>query len=90
MAPLDVLKGLAARGITRVLLEGGGRLAAAFLRADLVDRVVRFGSGCVIGGDGIAAVAALGLEKLDRAPRFVRAALEPCGEDVLETWGRAP
>jgi diaminohydroxyphosphoribosylaminopyrimidine deaminase/5-amino-6-(5-phosphoribosylamino)uracil reductase len=60
------------------------------LRANLVDRVVRFGAGSVIGGDGIAAVAALGLDKLDRAPRFVRGSLEPCGEDVLETWSRAP
>jgi len=51
---------------------------------------VRFGAGSVIGGDGIAAVAAFGLEKLDQAPRFVRTSLEPCGEDVLETWGRAP
>ncbi len=90
LVPADVLKGLAARGITRVLLEGGGRLAAAFLRANLVDRVVRFGAGSVIGGDGIAAVAAFGLEKLGEAPRFVRMALEPCDEDVLETWGRAP
>jgi diaminohydroxyphosphoribosylaminopyrimidine deaminase/5-amino-6-(5-phosphoribosylamino)uracil reductase len=72
-----------------VLLEGGGYLAAAFLRADLVDRIVRFGSGLVIGGDGLAVVAPFGIDRLAHAPKFVRTGVLPCGEDVLESWTRA-
>jgi diaminohydroxyphosphoribosylaminopyrimidine deaminase/5-amino-6-(5-phosphoribosylamino)uracil reductase len=84
-----VLRQLGARGLTRVLCEGGGHLAAALLRAGLVDRLVRFGAGLVIGGDGIPAVAPLGIDRLADAPRFRLAGVEACGGDVLELWARA-
>ncbi|NCF78318.1 MAG: bifunctional diaminohydroxyphosphoribosylaminopyrimidine deaminase/5-amino-6-(5-phosphoribosylamino)uracil reductase RibD [Alphaproteobacteria bacterium] len=41
-APRDVLTNLAARGITRVLLESGPTLAAAFLADDVVDEIALF------------------------------------------------
>ena len=41
-APRDVLADLAARGITRVLLESGPTLAAAFLADDVVDELALF------------------------------------------------
>jgi diaminohydroxyphosphoribosylaminopyrimidine deaminase/5-amino-6-(5-phosphoribosylamino)uracil reductase len=55
---------LAARGLTRVLVEGGSELAAALLRARLVDRLVWFQAPLVIGGDGLAAIGALGADAL--------------------------
>ena len=55
---------LAARGLTRVLVEGGGALAAALLRARLVDRLVWFQAPLLIGGDGLPAVGALGADAL--------------------------
>ena len=48
---------LAERGITRVLVEGGGELAAALLRAGLVDRLAWFRAAAIMGGDGRAAIA---------------------------------
>jgi diaminohydroxyphosphoribosylaminopyrimidine deaminase / 5-amino-6-(5-phosphoribosylamino)uracil reductase len=89
LAPGAILAEMGKRGLTRVLLEGGGYLAAAFLRADLIDRIVRFGSGTVIGGDGLAVVAPFGIDRLANAPKFVRTGVSPCGEDVLESWTRA-
>ncbi|HUB97987.1 MAG TPA: bifunctional diaminohydroxyphosphoribosylaminopyrimidine deaminase/5-amino-6-(5-phosphoribosylamino)uracil reductase RibD [Stellaceae bacterium] len=80
---------LGARGLTRVLVEGGGGLAAALFRDDLVDRIAWIHAPRIIGGDGIAAVAPLGLLHLAAAPRFERQSLEPVGEDVLETFRRA-
>jgi diaminohydroxyphosphoribosylaminopyrimidine deaminase / 5-amino-6-(5-phosphoribosylamino)uracil reductase len=80
---------LGARGLTRVLVEGGATLAAVLLRANLVDRLAWFHAPALIGGDGVPAVAPLGLEKLDDAPRFERITVEPVGEDVLETLRRA-
>jgi diaminohydroxyphosphoribosylaminopyrimidine deaminase / 5-amino-6-(5-phosphoribosylamino)uracil reductase len=61
---MAVLKLLAARGITRLMVEGGPTLAAALIAADLVDAAVLFHSAKVVGDDGIdaldkAAVAAL-------------------------------
>lgn len=83
------LVALGQRGLTRLLVEGGGRLAAALLAADLVDRIAWFRAPAIIGGDGTAAVAALGVTALAAAPRFARVGLEAIGEDVLETLERA-
>ena len=79
---------LGKRGLTRVLVEGGATLAAAMLRTDLVDHVAWFRAPRLIGGDGIPAITAFGIDKLAATPRFVRVALEELGEDVLETFRR--
>jgi diaminohydroxyphosphoribosylaminopyrimidine deaminase/5-amino-6-(5-phosphoribosylamino)uracil reductase len=44
-----VLDGLEARGVRTLLVEGGPTLAAAFLRADLVDEVVGYVRAAVLG-----------------------------------------
>jgi diaminohydroxyphosphoribosylaminopyrimidine deaminase/5-amino-6-(5-phosphoribosylamino)uracil reductase len=77
-------------GLTRVLVEGGAMLAAALLRADLVDRLAWFRAPILIGGDGLGSVAPFGIDSLAAAPRFVRASVEEIGDDVLETLQRAP
>ncbi|MBX3502903.1 MAG: bifunctional diaminohydroxyphosphoribosylaminopyrimidine deaminase/5-amino-6-(5-phosphoribosylamino)uracil reductase RibD [Alphaproteobacteria bacterium] len=82
------LAALGARGLTRVLVEGGGRLAASLVAADLVDRLAIFRAGLVIGGDGLAAVAGYGLERLELARRYTRQSLQEIGADALETWAR--
>jgi diaminohydroxyphosphoribosylaminopyrimidine deaminase/5-amino-6-(5-phosphoribosylamino)uracil reductase len=79
---------LGRRGLTRVLAEGGAMLAAALLRAGLVDRLAWFHAPRLLGGDGLPAVAAFGVAVLDAAPRFRRLSLEEIGEDVLETLTR--
>src|SRR5216683_703382 len=71
------------RGLTRLLVEGGGRLAAALLRGGLVDRLVWLHAPLLLGGDGVPAVAELGLDALADAPGFERLASETVGEDVL-------
>jgi diaminohydroxyphosphoribosylaminopyrimidine deaminase/5-amino-6-(5-phosphoribosylamino)uracil reductase len=84
-----VLELLGRRGLTRVLVEGGGQLAAALLRGQWVDRLVWFRAGRVIGGDGIPAVAGFGLETVGDAPGFTRIETVPLGDDVMERFGRA-
>lgn len=86
--PKLALAALGERGLTRVLVEGGSHLIAALLRADLVDRIVWFRAGLVIGGDGVPAAAPFGIDRLSDAPRFSRLSVESCGEDVVETWAR--
>ena len=78
------LEELAARGLTRVLVEGGGRLAAALLRAGLIDRIAWFRAPALIGGDGAPVLAALGVERVAEAPRFARVSTEHVGSDVME------
>jgi len=89
-APALAAKALAARGITRVLVEGGATLAASLLRARLVDRVEWFRAARVIGGDGIAAVAGFGVDRLAEAADFERVAVRRAGADVAESYVRRP
>jgi diaminohydroxyphosphoribosylaminopyrimidine deaminase / 5-amino-6-(5-phosphoribosylamino)uracil reductase len=85
-AALEALAGL---GLTSLLCEGGGGLAGSFVREKLADRIAWFRGPTLIGGDGLASIAAFGVERLDDAPRFVRTALARAGEDTLETYRRA-
>jgi diaminohydroxyphosphoribosylaminopyrimidine deaminase / 5-amino-6-(5-phosphoribosylamino)uracil reductase len=84
------LRALGARGITRLLVEGGARLAAAFFRARLIDRVVWVHAPLVIGGEGIPAIAGLDLAALANAPAFERLSTETIGDDVLTTFRVRP
>jgi diaminohydroxyphosphoribosylaminopyrimidine deaminase / 5-amino-6-(5-phosphoribosylamino)uracil reductase len=79
---------LGARGLTRVLIEGGGQVAASFLKAGLIDRISSYRAGVVLGGDGRSAVGELGFNRLDFAPRFNLVSARPLAGDTLETWTR--
>jgi diaminohydroxyphosphoribosylaminopyrimidine deaminase/5-amino-6-(5-phosphoribosylamino)uracil reductase len=81
---------LGQRGLTRVLVEGGARLNASLLRENLIDRLVWFRNPRLIGGDGLAAVAGLGVETLGDAPAFRRMSIELLGDDMMETYERIP
>jgi len=82
-------RALGARGLTRVVVEGGGTIAAAFLKAGLIDRVSSYRAGLFLGGDSRSAVAALGIDGLDFAPRFTLVSRRAIGGDTLETWRKA-
>ena len=84
--PAALLRALAARGVTRVLAEGGAALAAALLRAGLVDRLAWFHAPAVMGGDGRPAADALPLEVLRAMPRYLRTGLLPLGPDLLSEF----
>ncbi len=81
-----VLKLLAKNGLTRILAEGGGTLAAALLRAALVDRLAWFHAPGIIGGDGWPAAQAFGVTTLAGMPRFVPMRQERWGDDMLTTF----
>ncbi len=80
------LKELAARGLTRVMVEGGPHIVATFLRARMVDRIAWFRAPDVIGGDGLPVAHAFGVDGLAQMATFVRVRAIPCGRDVLELY----
>jgi diaminohydroxyphosphoribosylaminopyrimidine deaminase/5-amino-6-(5-phosphoribosylamino)uracil reductase len=80
------LRALGGRGITRLLVEGGAGLVAAFLRARLADRLVWVHAPLVIGGEGIPAIAGLDLAALADALAFERLSTETIGDDVMTTF----
>ncbi|MCG8507747.1 MAG: bifunctional diaminohydroxyphosphoribosylaminopyrimidine deaminase/5-amino-6-(5-phosphoribosylamino)uracil reductase RibD [Rhodospirillales bacterium] len=79
---------LAKRGITRLLIEGGGHISAAFMRAGMIDRLSWFRAPGVIGGDGTAAIADFGVSRLSGLPRFVRVDASAAGSDMYEEYRR--
>ncbi|WP_246514384.1 bifunctional diaminohydroxyphosphoribosylaminopyrimidine deaminase/5-amino-6-(5-phosphoribosylamino)uracil reductase RibD [Neoroseomonas soli] len=83
-----LLAALARRGVTRVLAEGGAGMAAALLRAGLVDRLAWFHAAGVMGAEGRPAAEGLHLAALAAMPRFRRVALRALGADVLTEFER--
>jgi len=79
---------LGQRGLTRVLVEGGGEVAAAFLKASLIDRITSYRAGLVLGADGRSAVAELGFDRLHFAPRFTLVSSRKVQGDTVESWTR--
>lgn len=86
--PVAAMAGLAERGITRVFCEGGGMLAASLLSAGLVDRLVVMTAGMAMGAEGTPSLAAMGIDRLAHAPRFVLDGVRPVGNDIMHTWRR--
>lgn len=82
----NLLQVIGARGVTRVLSEGGGAMAASLIKADLVDEIVWMTAGLAIGEGARSAIGDLGIGKLDGAPRFTLARFEQIGCDCLSVW----
>lgn len=85
---LVVLERLAERGITRVMVEAGPILAAALLKADLVDEAAVLRSGKRIGADGIDALEGLPLTALTQSPRLELIRTQFAGADTIELLAR--
>jgi diaminohydroxyphosphoribosylaminopyrimidine deaminase/5-amino-6-(5-phosphoribosylamino)uracil reductase len=79
--PVEVLSVLQAREISSVILEGGPTLAAAFVRAGLVDRVVWYVAPAVLGA-GPSALADAGMSGIGDALRLQVTAVALVGTDV--------
>jgi diaminohydroxyphosphoribosylaminopyrimidine deaminase/5-amino-6-(5-phosphoribosylamino)uracil reductase len=82
------LEALEAEGIGSVLVEGGGQVAASFLRCELVDAIEWFRAPIVLGGEGRPAVGSLALTALSDAPKFRRVSVDTVGDDLWERYER--
>ena len=83
-----IAEALAEEGLTRVLIEGGGRTITEFLKAALVDQLLWFRAPVLMGGDGVPAIQALGVENLADMARFAFEHSERHGDDFLDIWRR--
>jgi diaminohydroxyphosphoribosylaminopyrimidine deaminase/5-amino-6-(5-phosphoribosylamino)uracil reductase len=86
--PVAALQALEKLTLPAVMIEGGGQVAASFLKRGLVDAVEWFRAPIVLGDDGRPAVAAFVLKDLASAPRFRRTAIQAVGEDLWERYER--
>ena len=74
---------LGARGITRLLVEGGPILSAALIKADLVDEAIVVRSQKTLGEGAIPAIEGMPLEALIQSPKLKLFERRAVGDDVL-------
>jgi diaminohydroxyphosphoribosylaminopyrimidine deaminase / 5-amino-6-(5-phosphoribosylamino)uracil reductase len=89
--PLDlsaVLRLLADGGITRLMVESGPMVSAAFLAAELVDAAALLRGPATVGPGGIDALEGMPLTVLTASPRLHARGIEPVGADTIETFER--
>lgn len=79
---------LAEQGLTRIMVEGGAKLASGLLQAGLVDRLSWFHAPSVMGGDGLPAAQAFGIAALAEMPRFTPVSVRRLGVDVVSDFIR--
>lgn len=84
--PTQALHALAQTGLTRILCEGGGHLAASLIQARLIDDLATYHAGALIGADGRPALAALNLANLKDAPRPTLREARTLGADHFSLW----
>ena len=76
-------------GVQYLFVEGGAATAAAFLRADLVDRLLVYRAPVIVGG-GLAGMADIGLNELEPAHgRWRQVDRRTLGKDMLEVYQRS-
>jgi len=80
----ELLKALGERGITSVLVEGGGILLGSLFDCKLVDKVITFIAPIIIGGkEAKTAVSGKGVDKVVDSVKLERVSLEKLGEDLM-------
>lgn len=84
-----VLHALSERNITRLLVEGGSRIASALVTAELADEIWLFRGSKSIGEGGIAALDALPLDAITQSPTYRVRASETFDHDTLTIYERA-
>src|SRR5216684_4592968 len=85
----NVLHALAEKGITRLLVEGGARVASSFVAAGLADEIWLLRGPDAVGADGVAALDALPLTSITQSPTFKLWASETLQQDTLTIYERA-
>jgi diaminohydroxyphosphoribosylaminopyrimidine deaminase/5-amino-6-(5-phosphoribosylamino)uracil reductase len=83
-----VLHALTDKGITRLLVEGGARVASSFVAGGFVDEFWLVRGARAIGSDGVAALNDAPLTSITQSPGFRLRASEQLGEDILTVYER--
>ena len=84
---VDVNRVVETLGILRIsslLVEGGGRMIASFLKAGVVDKVIMFFAPKLLcGNDGVPVCQGAGPEKMDQALALSDITVKRLGDDVM-------
>lgn len=86
--PLACLQALGAAGLNNVFCEGGGTFGAALVKADIVDDLIGYTAGVMLGAEGWPGLGTLGISELAKAPRFEFVETRRLGTDIVHHWRR--
>jgi diaminohydroxyphosphoribosylaminopyrimidine deaminase/5-amino-6-(5-phosphoribosylamino)uracil reductase len=84
-----VLHALSEKGISRLMVEGGARVASSLVSAGLVDEIWLLRGPATVGADGVPALDALPLAAITQSPAFRVRASEALEKDSLTIYERA-
>jgi diaminohydroxyphosphoribosylaminopyrimidine deaminase/5-amino-6-(5-phosphoribosylamino)uracil reductase len=70
-------------GITSLLVEGGSRLAASFIKGKIVDKFCFFYASKIIGGEGIPMVGELGIKRLKDSIELKDVSIKGFEKDIM-------
>ena len=84
-----VLHALSEKGISRLMVEGGARVASSFVAADLADEIWLLRAPAKVGTDGVPALDALPLAAITQSPAYRVRASETLDKDTLTVYERA-
>ncbi len=82
---IQAVKELFKRGIHSILIEGGGKLAASFIKARMVNKAVFVLAPMLIGGCGTPMIGDLGIDDLREAPKFKNVKWNQLGNEMIFT-----
>ncbi len=74
--------------VTRILVEGGSRIASTLVGAELVDEVILFRAPVVVGADGVRALDGYALSAIERSPRYRQIEAAAVGDDQMRRYWR--
>ena len=83
---IEVFQFLSKSGITRVLVESGGKLSSALLLEKLVDKIVIYRAPSLIGGDGLSCIDTINVENLFDSVKLELTKLEQFDNNIIETY----
>ena len=89
LEPAQVLHELSRRNVTRLLVEGGSRVASSFVNTDLVDEIWLLRGPDAIGAGSVPALDAMPLSAITQSPRFILRDTELLDADVLTIYERS-
>ncbi|WP_322517217.1 bifunctional diaminohydroxyphosphoribosylaminopyrimidine deaminase/5-amino-6-(5-phosphoribosylamino)uracil reductase RibD [Rhodopseudomonas palustris] len=81
-----VLRALSDKGVTRLLVEGGARVASAFVAAKLADEIWLLRGDKTIGEGGVDALDGLPLTAITQSPAWRARSSERLGPDILTIY----
>jgi diaminohydroxyphosphoribosylaminopyrimidine deaminase/5-amino-6-(5-phosphoribosylamino)uracil reductase len=84
-----VFNALGTAGLTRVLVEGGSRIASSLISNDLADEVYLFRASVVVGPGGVRALDGNALSAIERSPRYRLCEEAQVGEDQMRRYLRS-